>query len=151
MSFTEILVAISICAAIFGVYCATRRVAFSNNDRARIAGSSGSPRFHFVTRREFADLAKSTHDQVHFHLRSAHFVEKHAKSSFWSAGISVEELERCIAWIPYDSSIFVSSADGFSPALLRSLKRLRTRRELFLIRELPDNLSSIEQAEARVL
>src|SRR5271170_6310602 len=113
MSFTEILVAIAVCTAIFGSYCVTRRVVFPNNDRARDTSSSGSPRLHFVTRREFARLAKSTHDQVHFHLRSSHLVEKHAKSSFWSVGITVEELENCIAWIPYDSSIFVSSADGF--------------------------------------
>jgi hypothetical protein len=66
-------------------------------------------------------------------------------------GITVEELEKCIAWIPYDSSIFVSSADGFSPALLRRLKRLRTRRELFLIKEIPDKLVSAQGIGARVL
>jgi hypothetical protein len=110
-----------------------------------------SPRLHFVTRREFASLAKSTHDQVLFQLESSQLIQKHAKSSLQGVGITVEELEKCIAWIPGDSSIFVSSPDGFSPSLLRKLKRLRTRRELFLIRELSDNLGAIEKAEAHVL
>jgi hypothetical protein len=147
MNFTEMLIGISVCTAIFGTYCATRRVAFPNWNR----GHSESPRFHFVTRREFASLAKSTHDQVLFQIQSSQLIPKHAKSSLQVVGITVEELEKCIAWIPGDSSIFVSSTDGFSPSLLRKLKRLRTRRELFLIRELSDNLGAIEKAEARVL
>ena len=147
MNFTEILIGISVCTAIFGTYCATRRVAFPNWN----GGSSESPRLHFVTRREFSSLSKSTHDQVHFQLESSQSIRNHSNSSHWTIGISVEELEKCIAWIPGDSSIFVSSPDGFSPSLLRKLKRLRTRRELFLIRELSDNLGSIEQAEAQVL
>ncbi len=147
MNFTEILIGISVCTAIFGSYCATRRAVFPN----WISGSSESPRLHFVTRREFASLAKSTHDQVLFQLQSSQLIQKHAKSSLRGVGITVEELEKCIAWIPGDSSIFVSSPDGFSPSLLRKLKRLRTRRELFLIRELPENSGSIEKVEARVL
>ena len=147
MNFTEILMGISVCTAIFGTYCATRRVAFSNWNRGR----SESPRLHFVTRREFSSLSKSTHDQVHFQLQSSQSTRKLSNSSHWTIGISVEELEKCIAWIPGDSSIFVSSPDGFSPSLLRKLKRLRTRRELFLITELPENLGSIEKVEARVL
>jgi hypothetical protein len=147
MNFAEILIGISVCTAIFGTYCATRVVAFPNWN----SGGSESPRLHFVTRREFASLAKSTHDQVLFQLQSSQLKQKHAKSSLQGIGITVEELAKCIAWIPGDSSIFVSSTDGFSPSLLRKLKRLRTRRDLFLIRELPENLGSIEKVEARVL
>ena len=128
MSFTEILVGVSACTAIFGSYCATRRVAYPNNDRASRADRSESPRIHFVTRKEFSRVAKSTHDQVHFYLQSSQLTRNHSNSSHWTIGITVEEFEKCIAWIPYDSSIFVSSADGFSPALLRKLKRIRTRR-----------------------
>jgi len=147
MNFTEILIAISVCTAILGTYCATRRVAFPNWN----SGKSESPRLHFVTRREFASLANSTHDQVLFQLQSSQLIQKHAKSSLQGVGITVEELEKCIAWIPGGSSIFVSSTDGFSPSLLRKLKRLQTGRELFLIRELPENLGSIEKVEARLL
>lgn len=147
MNFTEILIAISVCTAIFGTYCATRRVAFPDWNR----GSSESPRLHFVTRREFSSLSTSTHDQVHFQLQSSQSTRNHSNGSHWTIGISVEELQKCIAWIPGDSSIFVSSPDGFSPALLRKLKRLRTKRELFLIREPFDNLGSLEEVEVQVL
>ena len=147
MNFTEILIGISVCTAIFGTYCATRRVAFPNWN----SGSSESPRLHFVTRREFASIAKSTHDQVHFHLQSSQSKRNYSNSSHWTIGITVEEFEKCIAWIPCDSSIFVSSADGFSPSLLRKLKKLPTRREIFLIRELPNTLGATKTAEARLL
>jgi hypothetical protein len=151
MCFTETLVGISICTAVFGAYCATKRVSFSNSVRVWNRGSSESPRLHFVTRRDFASLAKSTHDQVVFHLQSSQSIRDHANSSHLGLGITFEELEKCIVWIPYDSSIFVSSADGFSLSLLRKLKKLRTKREIFLIRELADNSCFTGTTEARVL
>src|ERR1700722_5190777 len=78
MSFAEILVAIAVCTAIFGSYCATGRIVLPIDDRARGTSGSGSPRLHFVSRREFSSLAKSTHDQILFNLQSSQFIRNHA-------------------------------------------------------------------------
>jgi hypothetical protein len=151
MSFIKILIRISACIAIVCTYRAIKKGVFPSIFKASDTGGTESPDLHFVTRREFASHAKSTHDLVLSHLQSSQLIRNHANSSLWRAGITVEELEKCIAWIPYNSSILVSSTDGFSPKRLRNLKGLQTRRGIFFISEAPDNLGSTERAEARAL
>jgi len=141
MNFLGILLALSIVTAIFGSYCATRN---TNNTRGfKIDGTDRpkTPHLHFVNRKQFADLYKSQSHQVLFQLQDSQATKEKGKISPQRLGITLQELEKCIPWIPGDSKVFICGPNGFAPSMLKQLGALNTDRDLFLIEDLPHDLS----------
>jgi hypothetical protein len=63
-------------------------------------------------------------------------------------GITLEEFEKCLPWIPYGSRILISNPGGFSPLLLKRLRHLHTKRDLFLVNEDQSGGESFQRREA---
>jgi len=139
MNFLGILVAVSIVTAIFGSYCATRNANDTKGFEMDARDRSKAPRLHFVERRQFADLYES--NQVLFRLQDSQAIKEKGETSPQRLGITLQELDKCIPWIPADSKIFICGPDGFGPSLLKQLGALNTERDLFLIEDLPHDLS----------
>jgi hypothetical protein len=145
-----ILAALSVLTVIFGTYCATRNSDLLNDFKTSAINRPDSPRLHFITRRELLELEELESHHVLFRLQSSQPIKEHARNSPGSLGITVEELGRCIPWIPYNSKIFIYVPEGFRRSLLNDIGKLRTKRDLFLIRELPDNVGSTKRSETRI-
>ena len=141
MNFLGILLALSIVTAIFGSYCATRDADNTEDFKMDGRDRSKTPHLHFMDRKQFADLYESKSHQVLFRLQDSQAVKEKSKTSPQRAGITLRELEKCIAWVPGDSKVFISSPDGFGPSLLKQLGALNTERDLFLIEDLPQDRS----------
>jgi hypothetical protein len=129
MGFIEFLMALPAAIALYATY-----VIIIENGTNR-SGSPGplpvrrkQPSLHFLEHRQVVAFYDSHRPHVLFHLEAA------SKEKFQaSLGISLKELERSLPWVPSDSSIFVVSEAGFSPAVLERLSNLPTARELYLI------------------
>jgi hypothetical protein len=153
MNFTGILVALSIITAIFGSYCATRNAGNLRSFKTWEENRTDNPHLHFITRRQLSELGNLKSHQVLFQLQGSQQTNDLTENLPKSLGITVEELGKCIPWIPDDNRIILSSIDGFSASLLGELRKLPTKRELFLIkdaRELPESFSPTEIVEARI-
>jgi len=143
MNFFGILLALSIVTALFGSYCATRNADNTKDLKMDGRDRSKTPHLHFVDRKQFADLYESGSHHVLFQLQGSQAVKEKGEPSPQRLGITLRELEKCIPWVPGDSKVFISSPDGFGPALLKQLFALHTQRDLFLVEGLPHDLSSI--------
>jgi hypothetical protein len=143
MNFVGILLALSILIALFGSYGATKNTKNTEDFRAKGKDRFQSPRLHFVDRKQFANLYESEPHHVLFRLQDSQTGRQNDETSPQRVGITLQELEKCIPWVPGDSRVFICSPDGFGPSLLKQLKALRTQRDLFLIDNLPNDLGSI--------
>lgn len=143
MNFVGILLAFSIVIALFGSYVATKNTKNTKDFRAKGKDRFQSPRLRFVDRKQFADLYESEAHHVLFQLQDSQTGRENGETLPPRVGITLQELEKCIPWVPGDSRIFICSPDGFSPSLLKQLKVLHTQRDLFLIDNLPNDLNSI--------
>jgi hypothetical protein len=143
MNFMGILLAVSIVTALFGFYCATKNASNAKNSKAEGRGRSVGPHRHFVDQKHLSELYESEPHYVSFRLQGSQTIEERSERPPQHLGITLQELEMCIPWIPGDCRVFISSPDGFRPSLLKQLKALHTKRDLFLIESLPQDLSSI--------
>jgi hypothetical protein len=133
MNIIGILVALSIFAAVFGAYCATANSASAKELQSWHYNSAAKPHIHFVGREEKVNLSGFEPHHILFSLQSDQTVTGQAELSPQHLGIAIQELERYIAWIPTDCRIFVCCRDGYTPQLLKQLKKLHTARDLYLI------------------
>ena len=146
MNFIGILLALSIVIALFGSYGAAKNAKNAKGFGTQGSRRSISPRLHFVERKQFADLYESEPHHLLFRLQGFQGSRKNREGSPQRLGITLGELEKCIPWVPGDSRVFICSPDGFGPGLLKQLEALHTQRDLFLVENLPDDLSSIRMA-----
>jgi hypothetical protein len=137
MNFLELLLALSIMTAIFGFYCATKKIDNTKDLQAKGRKRFRPPRLHFVNPTQFADLYESERHHVLFRFQDPQTVNEDGETSPQRIGITLRELEKCIPWVPGDSGVFICSSERFSPSLLRQLEAIRTQRDLFLIDNLP--------------
>ena len=151
INFMGILLALAILTALCGSYCATKSASNAKDSRAEGRDRSVSPYLHFVERKQLAELYKSEPNHVMFRLQGPQLAKERGEQSPQHLGITLQELEKCIPWVPGNSTVFICSPDGFSPSLLNQLRGLHTQRELFLVESLPNDLRSIRMMEARVL
>jgi hypothetical protein len=127
MGFIEALMALPAAIAIYATY-----LIITDGRTARTglpAFRRKHPSLHSLEHREVIAFYDSHRPHVLFHLEGCGGNGELPAS----LGISVRELERSLPWVPSDSSIFVVSEDGFSPAVLARLSQLPTARELYLI------------------
>lgn len=133
MSIIGILVMLSIFTAIFGTYRATTNAGssleFNPWNRSRVK----SPRLHFLTKEANISSRRAEPRHIVFHLQGIVRFEDISGSSRKDFGISLNELEKCIPWVPMDHAIFIDCAEGFTPTVLKRLKSLNTTRDLYLI------------------
>jgi hypothetical protein len=130
MNVIGILVALSILTAIFGTYRAATNARNSSDSRSWGQTKPKSPRLHFVSKEVNISSHASEPHHILFQLQAIGSSNDRPKDA---PGLSLSELEKCIPWIPMDSAIFLSSGEGFAPAMLNRIKSLETTRDLYLI------------------
>jgi hypothetical protein len=154
MNFAEFMIALSICTAIFGCYCATRKRNLANPAKAFAGSRDDLPNIHMLMPGELDAWRKS--EPHHHFFRIQDFRSQNVRlpntpadtmqgpklreTGPWKdKGISVEELERCILWIPRDEKIVVCCPEDTGNSLLTRLKEMHTNREIYLV----DSCSSL--------
>lgn len=146
MSFMGILLALAIVTALCGSYRATSATN-AKDSKLTTKDRSESPHLHFVDRKQLAQLYKSEPNHVTFRLQEPQAVKERDEQSPQHLGITFQDLEKCIPWIPGNSTVVICNPDGFSPSVLKQLRGLHTRRELFLLESLPNDLGSTRVME----
>jgi hypothetical protein len=144
MIFISVLWSLSIFVAVFCLYWSVKSVGNATGVNALLKERFARPRLHFVDGEELQRTYKREPHHVYFHLQSEAAADGNGRES--QVGITVKELEECIRWIPLDTKIYIACPDGFRPPLLRRIRRLRTKRELFLVRGVSLNLSLTKAA-----
>jgi hypothetical protein len=157
MNFAEFMIALSICTAIFGCYCATRKrnlaipakaFAGSRHDLPNIhmllpgeldAWRKSEPHHHFFRIQDFraqdVGLREMPGDPMQeIKIREAGIRET---GPWKDKGISIGELERCIPWIPRDEKIVVCCPEDTGNSLLQRLKEMHTNRVIYLVDSCP--------------
>jgi hypothetical protein len=138
VNFGAILVAFAICTAVFGCYCATRRVI---GTKARAETPSRSPKLNLLPGTHFDGGYCPESNHLLFRLERPGSVTT-SNGQGQHIGMSIEELEKCIPWIPQDKKVFICCPDGFEPSLLNRLSRIDTNRDLYLIQSMSSGTSS---------
>jgi len=140
VNFGAILVAFAICTAVFCCYCATRRVITPRSSKGWVETQSRSPKLHLIPGTHLDAGYSSDSDHILFRLEQSGSIAERA-SQAPVIGMSIEELERCIPWLPQDKKIFICCPDGFEPSLLKRLSRIDTNRNLYLIQSMSNEFS----------
>jgi len=148
MNVIAVLIAFSIFTAVFSCYCAATNKNEAQNSRTNLRKPSERPHLHFVDHKQMDELNQSRQHPVLFRLQSSNADVSRHDTSPKHMGITVEEFEQCLPWIPYGNRILISSSDGFSPPLMKRLKHLHTKRDLFLVNEDPSSSESFQRREA---
>jgi hypothetical protein len=91
--------------------------------------SSVRPVLHVIDEEQLAEIVANEPHHVLFHLQSQLSPENHPTPALQPRGITLDELERCLPWIPQDARVVIQSLVGFD-----HLQRLPTRRALFLVK-----------------
>jgi len=148
MNFFGVLIAFSIFTAVFSCYCATRNTDDSQNSKATWRKLSEHPHLHFVDQKHLAELNESRLHPVLFRLYgSGGDLRRHDASPKY-IGMTLEDFEKCLPWIPYGNRILISSPGGFSPLLVKRLKHLHSNREFFLVKEDSGSSQPFQRREA---
>jgi len=133
MNAVVILLFVSIFTALFGAYCAVRKVpGFTTSLRSR--GRQDHPHLHFVDGDWQQGKNATASNEVYFDIQRFPASSQVACTDTGNLGISLEEFEKCIPWIPLDNKVFIRCPSGYTSQLLSRLKRLRTTRHLYLVR-----------------
>ena len=148
MNVISVLIAFSIFTAVFSCYCATTNRNEAQNSKTKWRRPSEHPHLHFVDQKQLHELNQSQQHPVLFRLHGFNTDVWRHDPSPKHMGITVEEFEKCLPWIPYGDRILISSSDGFSPPLMKRLKDLHTKRDLFLVNEDPNSGDSFQRREA---
>jgi hypothetical protein len=135
MNFAGVLIAFSIFAAVFSCYCAARKVDHRVNLKGKRQIQTEHPHLYFVDPKQVDQLGQSQMHPVLFRIQGPDTDPWPKDTSPKHLGITVEEFEKCLPWIPYGNRILISNTGGFSPRLMKRLKRLHTNRDLFLVNE----------------
>jgi len=135
MNVAGVLIALSIFTAVFSCYCATRNENETQNSESNWRKQSEHPHLHFVDQKQLDELSQSKQHPILFRLQGFNADICRGDTSPKHMGITFEEFEKCLPWIPYGDRILISSSAGFDQLLLRRLRHLRTQRDLFLVSE----------------
>ena len=127
MSLTGILLLFAIAAMSYGAFCAIK--ARKDHDQAGGSGHRTSlhPKLHLLDETQYRALMAEKHGHVLFHLQPTD------RPSSESIGISVQELEKCLPWVPGKTNVVILTKGGFGPTVLDRLREFHTKRDLFLV------------------
>ena len=145
MNVIGVLIAFAIFTAVFSCYCATTNKNEALNAKLRWRKQVDRPHLHFIDQKQLYELNKQQRpilfriEDYNADIRLHGTSEKHM-------GITFEEFEKCLPWIPYGNRILISNSGGFGPLLVKRLRKLQTRRELFLVSE---DVGSAESSRRR--
>jgi hypothetical protein len=140
MDVGSILVTIGLITAIFGCYCATRRVFTPKGVNPWVDLPSRSPKLHLMPGNHLDAGYCEDANHILFRLERANSTSQHRVQAP-HVGISIEELEACIPWIPQDKKVFICCPDGFEAPLLKRLSRIETSRDLYLVQTMSIDVS----------
>jgi hypothetical protein len=118
--------------ALLGYYCAAKQNLKSTSAKDLVATSTRSPKFHLTPGNHLDAGYNPELNHLLFRLDRSHKVVK-AELRATDKGISIEELERCIPWIPQDTRVFICCPDRFQASLLKRLSSIETSRDLYLL------------------
>ena len=133
MNFAEVMIAVSICTAIFGCYCATRKRSQQDSSPASVPRPNESSKIRRLMPGELDAWRKLEPHHRLFRVRDTQGDLQQSTAPWKDKGISVEELERCIPWIPRDEKIVVCCAGGSGESTLTRLGRMRVDRDIYLV------------------
>jgi hypothetical protein len=138
MNFADVMIVVSICTAIFGCYCATRRRSLHGPSSTSVPRASVPPpnELSKIRRLMPGELDAWRKMEPHhrlFRVRDAQADVRQNTAPWKDKGISVEELERCIPWIPRDEKIVVCCAGGSGESTFTRLGRMRVDRDIYLV------------------
>ena len=127
MSLTQILGMLAIVAVCYGLFHAI--MAPKKDDQTQNSGQPRSehPSLHLLDETQFERLMASESHRVLFHLQPSE------RPTDESMGISVQELEKCLPWVPGETKVVIVSKAGFGPTVLDRLRRFDIKRDLFLV------------------
>jgi hypothetical protein len=148
MGFIGILAALALLTAIFGTYRATKNAGSTSDSRSWDRSRRNTPRLHFVRQEQTIGPHGGNPHHIVFELQDSQSSGEEVKNSPKMHGISMNELEKCIPWVPLDNTIFIGCSGGFSPSAINHLKNLDTTRDLYLIDPCISQASSKELVEA---
>jgi hypothetical protein len=126
MSLTGILLTLVIVAMCYGIFRAMRIRRAEVPAQSLGQRVSEHPSLHLLDEAQFEKLLASEPHHVLFHLQPID------RPSDESMGISVQELEKCLPWVPGETKVVIVSKAGFGPLLLDRLSSLPIKRDLFL-------------------
>jgi hypothetical protein len=127
MNLTSVFSTLAIFAVLYLAYRASKRRRGQDVPRDLAGGQSASPSLHMIDETQFASLIANEPHHVLFHVHPPD------TGSIHSMGITVQELEKCLPWVPGETKVVIVSKDGFAPSLLADLRGLHIRRDLFLV------------------
>ena len=134
MSYTGVLLALSIIAVLYGsCRLGSGRIGVHLSHAWGERNLTG-PTLRFIDETHVAMLIAREHHHVLFHLQSSQRDKGECGSNSHPLGITLDELEKCVPWVPGETDIVISSEDGFGTPLLSRLRSLPSRRDLFLVR-----------------
>ncbi len=148
MNIAGVLIVLSIFTAVFSCYCATTNKNEAQNLKTNWRKQSEHPRLHFVDQKQLDELNQSKQHPLLFRLQAFNADICWRDTSPKHMGITVEEFEKCLPWIPYGNRILISSSAGFDPVLLKRLRHLHTKRDLYLVNEDTGSGESSQRREA---
>ena len=140
------LLALALVTALYGCYCASRNRRNGRSLRTDGMGRSMGPNLHFVDRRQLAEMYELESHHVLFQIQGSQ--KEAAELLPGHLGITRNELEKCIPWIPGASRVFLSSPGGFDPSVLKRLRALHSRRDIYLIERQSNDLALTGMMEA---
>jgi protein-tyrosine phosphatase len=133
MNFADVMIVVSICTAIFGCYCATRKRSRHDPSKSPVPQPSEVSKIRRLMPGELEAWCKLEPHHRLIRVRDAQGDVRQNTAPWKDKGISVEELERCIPWIPRDEKIVVCCAGGSGESTFTRLDRLRVDRDIYLV------------------